>query len=71
VVDVAGGDVERVDDRVERVIDALDDFLEVALMLRGVGARRELAVDGGSRQQVGVGDHALHCGLGRLTPFAS
>jgi hypothetical protein len=46
-----------------------DHLLEVSLVLGRVGARGELALDGGLAQQVGVGDHALHCGLDRLHPF--
>ena len=37
-VDVIGGDIQRPDDRIEGVIDALDDALEVALVLAGIGA---------------------------------
>jgi sugar phosphate isomerase/epimerase len=62
-VDIAGGDVERADDGVERVVDALDHFLEVALMAGRVGTCRELAVDGGAASMVGIGDHALHACL--------
>jgi hypothetical protein len=35
-------------------------------MLRGIGARRQLAIDGGSGQQIGVVDHALHRRLDRF-----
>ena len=40
LVDVAGGDIQRADYRIERVIDSLDHAFEVALMAGGVGAGR-------------------------------
>jgi hypothetical protein len=59
-VDVVGGDVERVDHGVQRVVDALDDLAEVALVPGGVGALGEVAVDGGLRQMIsGVGDQRI------------
>ena len=52
LVDIIGGDVQRPDDRVERVVHALDDLAEVALVLGGVGAGGELALHGGAREHV-------------------
>ena len=58
-VDVVGGHVQRADDRVEGVVDALHDLAEVALVLGGVGAGGELAVHGGLGQHAGVGDQRV------------
>jgi 5-keto 4-deoxyuronate isomerase len=44
----------------ERVVDAFDDFAEVALVLRRVGAHREFAFHRGLRQAVGVGHQRAH-----------
>ena len=60
LVDVVGGHIQRPDDRIERVVDALDDLAEVALMLGGVGAGGELALHGGLGQHVRVGDERVH-----------
>ena len=54
-----GGDVERPDDGVERVIDALHDARVVALMPGGVGAGGQLALDGGAREHAGVGHQGV------------
>ena len=62
-VHVACGHVQRADHRVQRVVHALDDLLEVALVFGGIGTRLELAVDRGLGQHIRVGDHGLH---GRL-----
>ena len=60
LIDVVGGHVQRPDDGVERVVDALDDLAEVALMLGGIGAGGELALHGGLGQHVGVGHERVH-----------
>ena len=59
-VNILGRDIERANDRVQRGVDAFDDFAEVALVLAGVGARGQLALDGGLRQNTGVGDQRVH-----------
>src|SRR5512145_1858104 len=46
-VDVFGGDVERTDDGVKRIVHAGDDFLEVSLMFAGIGAGGQLSFHGG------------------------
>ncbi len=48
-VNVLSGNIERADDRVQRGVYALDYFTVVALMLGGVGASGQLALDGGLR----------------------
>ena len=55
LVDIVGGDVQRPDDRVERVVHALDDLAVVALMLGGVGAGGKTSFHGGLGQRVGIG----------------
>ena len=59
-VHVVGGHVERTDDGVERRVDAVDDAAEVAAVLCGVGAGRELAFDRRAREHLGVGDQQVH-----------
>ena len=63
-IDVVGGHVEGPDHRIEAVVDALDDLLVVALVLAGVGAGGELALDRRHREHLGVGDEGgegFHC----------
>ena len=45
-VHVLGGDVQRADHRVQRLVDALDDLAVVALVLGGIGAGGQLAFHG-------------------------
>ena len=59
-VDILRRNIERADDRVQRVVDAFDDLAEVALMLAGIGAGGQLAFDGGFGQHAGVGDQRVH-----------
>ena len=54
-VDVFGGDIQWPDDGIQRLIDALHDLAEVALMLAGIGAGGEFTLDGGAAEFVGVG----------------
>ena len=54
-IDVIGGHVQGADDGVERVVDALNDFAEIALMLVGIGAGGELSVHSRLGQHRGVG----------------
>ena len=73
VVHVLGGHVERANDRVQRVVDALHDLAEIALVLGGVGAGGQLALDGSLGQHARVRDHGLHRrlhGAQRLGQFA-
>ena len=58
-VDILGGDIQRAYDRVERGVDAFDDFAEVALMFGGVGARSQLALHGRLGQHTGIGDQRV------------
>ncbi len=50
-VDVLCGDVQRTYHRVERIVDTLDDLLEVTVMPGGVGAGVELALNSGLHQR--------------------
>ena len=59
-VHVVGGHVERTDDGVERGVDAFDDAAEVAAVLGGVGAGRELAFDRRARERLRIGDQQVH-----------
>ncbi len=60
LVDIIGGDVQRPNHRIERVVDALDDLAEVAMVLRCVGSCGELAIDSGFAQHVGVRHKRVH-----------
>ena len=62
-VHIACGHIQRADHGVQRVVHALHDPLEVALVLGRIGAGFELAVHRGLGQQIRVSDHGLH---GRL-----
>ena len=58
-IDVIGGHVERINYRIQGVIDTLDDLTEVALMFAGIRAGRQLAVNSRFSQQVGIGDQGF------------
>ena len=59
VVDVVRGDIQRTDDRVQGVVDAFDDLLEVALVLARVRAGGELPVHRGRGEHRGVVDERV------------
>ena len=68
-VDVVGGDVQWVDYGVERVVDALDDGLEIALVFVGIGACGKLAVNSRFGQHVGISGHSLNRRLNAFNRF--
>ena len=63
--DILGCDAQGSGDRIEGVIDALDEVSEIPLVFGGIGAGGEVAFDGGLDQHVDIGDLGLD-GLAHL-----
>ncbi len=60
LVHVVGRYVERTDHRVQRFVYALHDLAVVALVLAGVGASGQLALNRGSGENAGVCNQRIH-----------
>ena len=59
-VHVVCGDVQRIYYGIERVVDANHDFLEIALVLAGIGACGQFAGNRRLAEHAGIGNQALH-----------
>ena len=59
-VNIFGGYVKRADNRVEAVVNTLDDVFEVTLVLGSIGASRQFAFHGSFGEHLGVGNKGGH-----------
>ena len=64
-------DLERLDHRLERLVDTFDDLAVVALVLGGVGAHAHPAVRGRLGQRAGVGHQRVDVVLQQHQPLVN